>query len=328
MANRLEYNIIGRYADGREITAYHLQGINNDKSVKLTREQVVYLVGRGQIRNCEAQIYKDKVLLRGIGVDLAKLPTKVENIRGDKSNATGNKFRLVNSLVNGTSTIGYTVMNSEGKTARLPRDKVIELAKADMVENVKYITANGKSGLTGTNGFRIRDLESINMNDKGENQANKVNKTEGNEAQAAKGVEENRVVKSNEDKRGNNIAKVIVQAMELMNRQGRYKIFNSIQIRDRNNLESGEVCAVDYALTNKKTDGIFGGYISILKSGNSYGVMNNIWLSPFDEEDPESMMYGEWSKDVLRKIIKDIANKAMGVYRSNPGLVVRNKLVG
>lgn len=75
MAARIEYKIIGRYANGREITGYHIQG-SNGASKKMTREQIAFLVGKGQIVNCAAQIYQDKLLLRGVGVALDSLPVK------------------------------------------------------------------------------------------------------------------------------------------------------------------------------------------------------------------------------------------------------------
>ena len=83
-AKRTEYQIVGRYMNGSEVTGYHLQSIEQGKSGRYTREQVVYLVGRGQVTNCTGQIYQDKVILRGNGMSLDDLPVKYED--GDTRN--------------------------------------------------------------------------------------------------------------------------------------------------------------------------------------------------------------------------------------------------
>ena len=56
--------------DGADVTGYHLQSIESGKSGRFTKGQVCFLVGRGQITNCTAQLYKEDVLLRGNGMSL------------------------------------------------------------------------------------------------------------------------------------------------------------------------------------------------------------------------------------------------------------------
>ena len=73
-AKKTEYQIVGRYMDGSEVVAYHLQSLETGKSGRYSKEQVYYLVGREQVTNCTGQIYKDKVLLRGNGISLDDLP--------------------------------------------------------------------------------------------------------------------------------------------------------------------------------------------------------------------------------------------------------------
>ncbi len=84
-ARRIEYAIVGRYMDDKEVVAYALQSIEASKSGRYTREQVAYLVGRGQVTNCEGQIYKDagySILNRGIGLvwkELDEIPFEPKN---------------------------------------------------------------------------------------------------------------------------------------------------------------------------------------------------------------------------------------------------------
>lgn len=78
-AKRKQYKITGRYLNKREVVGYHMEDLDTNKSGRFSRDQVAFLVGRGQVINCEAQIYKDKVLYRGIGCCLDDLPSKQIN---------------------------------------------------------------------------------------------------------------------------------------------------------------------------------------------------------------------------------------------------------
>ena len=78
---RILYNIVGRYMnpnDSRNVSGYHIQAVDGGKSGRMSFEQTCFLVGRGQIPNVTAQLYKDKILLRGVGIDLASLPSKMD----------------------------------------------------------------------------------------------------------------------------------------------------------------------------------------------------------------------------------------------------------
>ena len=61
MAAKILYQIVGRYMNGSEVTGYHLQSMETGKQGKYTKEQTIFLVGRGQVTNCSGQIYQDKL---------------------------------------------------------------------------------------------------------------------------------------------------------------------------------------------------------------------------------------------------------------------------
>lgn len=84
-AKRIEYEIVGRYMNGKEVTGYHLKALNADKECKYTREQTCLLVGREQVTNCAGQLYQNKVLLRGKGINLDNLPIMNDPIKGEKT---------------------------------------------------------------------------------------------------------------------------------------------------------------------------------------------------------------------------------------------------
>lgn len=79
MADRMyNYTIVGRCInadDTREVIGYKLKNLANGSEANCTRAQLALFVGRGLVDNCDAQIYKDKLIFRGKGINLDSLPT-------------------------------------------------------------------------------------------------------------------------------------------------------------------------------------------------------------------------------------------------------------
>lgn len=162
-AKRTEYQIVGRYMDGKEVTAYHLQSIETGKAGRYSREQVAYLVGRDQITNCIGQIYQDKLLLRGKGMSLEDLPVQQEdgtlkrtdNIgkvrRGTSAADAMEQWMIVGTIKSGKNTVGYVVQNAGCGIKRVKRQQVIELARAGKIGNARVQMYNGNELLRGVN---------------------------------------------------------------------------------------------------------------------------------------------------------------------------------
>lgn len=172
MANKVMYQIVGRYMDGKEVTGYHLQSMETGKAGRFTREQVCYLVGRDQITNCSGQIYQDKVLLRGVGMSLDDLPVKQENGGLSRTNNIGKvrkntttedamtQFTVVASIVNGRNVVGYVISNAGGGRKNISRSMMIELAQKGRIGNVRFQTSNDKKILRGV-GVNLSELPTI-----------------------------------------------------------------------------------------------------------------------------------------------------------------------
>ena len=162
-AKRTEYQIVGRYMDGKEVTAYHIQSIDTGKSARCSKEQVCYLVGRGQVTNCSGQIYKDKVLLRGVGISLDSLPVQKEdgslartdNVghvrKGASASDVMTQFKIVGVITQGKNVLGYVIQNAGGATAKISRQKLLEAAKAGKIGNARVQMYQGKAILKGVN---------------------------------------------------------------------------------------------------------------------------------------------------------------------------------
>lgn len=160
-AKRTQYQIVGRYMDGKEVTGYHLQSLDTGKSGKYNKEQVCFLVGREQVTNCEGQIYQDKVLLRGKGISLDDLPVQQENgslsrtdnigkiRRGTSASDAMTQVVIVGSVVRGRNVLGYIIQNAGGGKTRIERDKLLELARAGRVGNARVQMYQGRMILKG-----------------------------------------------------------------------------------------------------------------------------------------------------------------------------------
>ena len=182
MAAKVFYAIIGRYMNGKEVTGYQLQD-ESGKSKRYTKEQVYFLVGKGAITNCSGQIYEDKVILKGKGINLNDLPIADErkgSIRnteavgkvrkGKTSTDVMNQCIIVGRLEANGRTVGYTVKNAGGATRKLKREDVLTLAKNGGIGNARVQMYKGKPLLRGV-GVNLNDLPSEEMQTKAKAQA-------------------------------------------------------------------------------------------------------------------------------------------------------------
>lgn len=87
MANKIDYEVIGRYMMGAEVTGYEMRRLDDRSHKKYSKEQVCYLVGKGQVVNCTGRLYDDKVILEGNGISLIDLPVQQER---KETNSTTN----------------------------------------------------------------------------------------------------------------------------------------------------------------------------------------------------------------------------------------------
>lgn len=161
-AQRAQYQIVGRYMSGKDVTGYHLANLSTGKSQKYTREQVAYLVGRGSITNAEGQIYKDQFLLRSTGTpSIDNLPVQNEDgkvtrtdavghiRRGDSAEDIMNKLKITGVVADGRVATGYIISNAGGGKKVVTREELIGLAKGGRIGNARVQSWQGKLILKG-----------------------------------------------------------------------------------------------------------------------------------------------------------------------------------
>lgn len=179
---RVQYQIVGRYMNGTSVTGYQVQSSDGGKTAKLTREQVALLVGRGQVVNCGATIYRDKLIFKGIGVNLDSLPmmrdTSVQAAKNqadsaDMTNAARESvqsFPVISAvIVNGRNTVGYVLKNAKGEEKKVSRKDCLILARDKKIGNVRLQMYNEKPILRGAAGTNLNELPVINIANENEN---------------------------------------------------------------------------------------------------------------------------------------------------------------
>jgi hypothetical protein len=162
-AKRAEYQLVGRYYDGKTVVGYQLQSIESNKTGVYTKEALAYLIGRNQVTNCQGAINNDQFILRGVGMSIDDLPvvnadgvvSRTDNIgkvrRGTSAADALNQFIIIGVIKNGKNVIGYRVRNAGGGESNLSRPKILELAKQGRIGNARVQNYNGQVILKGVN---------------------------------------------------------------------------------------------------------------------------------------------------------------------------------
>jgi hypothetical protein len=138
--NTVMYRVVGRYMNGSNVTGYHLIG-SDGSQVKVTKEHIVYLIGKGVIENMRVQANGNKLILRGRGVNLNELPIydeKKEEFRGNNRGkvVSMGEMELTKRIMYKNKCLGYMVRDVSGKEWKLSREKVIDLALKKLIKNV------------------------------------------------------------------------------------------------------------------------------------------------------------------------------------------------
>lgn len=167
--SRINYQIVGRQMDGKEVTGYYIESIENNKRAFMTKEQICYLIGRDQITNCTAQLVADDVLLRGKGMSLNDLPIistdgqlrNTDNLgkvrKGASAEDALNQYLIIGKLTSGRKTVGYMIQNAGCGTKRVSRTDILKLARAGKIGNARVQNYNGSELLRGV-GINLDEL--------------------------------------------------------------------------------------------------------------------------------------------------------------------------
>lgn len=145
-AKRNEYQIVGRYMNGKNVVGYDIKNNETGKVIKCSKNQVFYLVGSEQITNCTGQIYGTSVILRGKGMSLDDLPVKVVPLKEVKSeelqvnneqSKVTNKKTITTVYKQGRNVIEVDLTSSEGTVEKCSYANLIERARNGEIANAR-----------------------------------------------------------------------------------------------------------------------------------------------------------------------------------------------
>lgn len=153
---RINYQIVGRQMNGKEVTGYYIESMENNKKAFMTKEQICYLIGRDQITNCTAQLVSDDILLRGKGISLHDLPVidteghikNTDNLgkirKGTSAEDALGQYLIVGTIKSGRNVTDYVLKNAGGGTKTFSREDVISMVKQGKIGNARVQMSNGK----------------------------------------------------------------------------------------------------------------------------------------------------------------------------------------
>lgn len=142
------YKLTGKYMNWGKVIALQIE--SDDKVGKLVKiEDVQELIRRGQINGCSLIEYKNQVYIKSEYTKIAELPFI--------DIANSNKFKLSGKIVREGKTIGYTVTDDKGKVYRFSSIKVWDMARQNIIDNVKAYVLKDNKVLVGLD-FKITDI--------------------------------------------------------------------------------------------------------------------------------------------------------------------------
>lgn len=174
------YSVAGRYMDGTKVLAYHVVNSDSGKSKRLTKIQLCYFIGKGEIDNCVCSVYGDDMVLRGKGIKLEDLPVineykgtmkegkKTDNEKAAQINSIISKSAIIAILEKDGNVIGYEISTPNNSRKRVNRDLIIKLIVENKISNAKVGLKNGKTVIDISNVSKVQKIDVSSNKDDGE----------------------------------------------------------------------------------------------------------------------------------------------------------------
>lgn len=164
-AQRIQYQIVGRYMNGTEVVGYACIS-DKGKKCNFTREQACYLAGREQFANAKGIISSDNVVLSGVGCELSKLPSiqsksKAANTQSNEVVHELNVEKSNNIRAKLTDNVNYSRVTNPLLKKHLSKAKKVAVAISKLLDNSFEIIVDTPEDTTYCN------LEIVNIQDNG-----------------------------------------------------------------------------------------------------------------------------------------------------------------
>lgn len=146
--------------DGTTAVAYDLvdqQGTH----LQVSKNRLIYMVGRGEVENIRVQQYGGEVIIRGKGTNINALPQydinkgTVRNAGNDGADTKENTqvkpvLEITHRIMEKNTCIGYIIRNQLGLNKRFSREETLQLAESGSIKNatVSHYNASTNNGLS------------------------------------------------------------------------------------------------------------------------------------------------------------------------------------
>ena len=160
-----KYEIIGRVSHGTSVVAYMVKDRANGTISKIEKGIIEQLALNKQVYNCQAQIYNDRVNMKGINCKISKLPKYDDNgnpiiIEETTKPKVVADLKLIGKVQSGRAISDYVVISllEPTKKMKVPKETVLQLALEGRVTNAKVQMNNGDMILRGSTGESLSQL--------------------------------------------------------------------------------------------------------------------------------------------------------------------------
>jgi len=164
------YKIIGRITDKTSVTSYVLKDLLTNEIGNIDKGTVEQMALNKQIYNCNAQVYKELVNLKGINCKISKLPRYdeegyiiEEDIKPKKK--VEPDLELVAKVQKGRLIHEYILVNIRDPNTYIKKSKTetLQLAQDGRIINAKSQMDRGEAILRGAKGFSISQLKTFQI---------------------------------------------------------------------------------------------------------------------------------------------------------------------
>ena len=152
-----KYEIVGRVSHGTTVVAYMVKDRTAGTTSKIEKGIVEQLALNKQIYNCHAQLYNDRVNMKGINCKISKLPKYDDNgslvvLEEPLKRKVIADLKLIGKVQSGRVISDYVVVSllSPDKKMKVPKETVLQLALEGRVTNAKVQMNNGEMILRGS----------------------------------------------------------------------------------------------------------------------------------------------------------------------------------
>lgn len=151
----VEYNVIGRCldkSDTRKVVGYRIKDVNSGAEYNCTKEQLVNLVDKGVVSNCDARWYDGALTFKGKGIKLTDLPSVEVDMSRSGKIKTDSAGKIasgegVKGLPDKVAAVMRSIANTIGDTFPCDFSRVKIEEKHGFVDIFSMITSVGDTGL-------------------------------------------------------------------------------------------------------------------------------------------------------------------------------------